>query len=398
MCQNLRFGLCILITILCQSLVLSTWPLLNASDVTNLNLYPIMVPKAGSTTLGIASNIIRCHNGNSSIRFMGSLPCKTFCHKYYLGTGFTTSLPPQRGACSPTGGHDPRFQFCHRGIYGLDSVLSNTANWEQKPLGGGRQGHLCMIMLRNPWARAVSGWMYPHHSPSGKPGDSGFGVIWPPSERRRLKFVWNAPADEHVWLNDSSKETHRVTFDEYVTSAAYSNVQTRMLGENGFAYDASVRVDSKSLERAMLVLKRVPFGMMEEVNASYLLFAREFSTNREFCSRLVGLLKSIVTSGTRRHKRNLPAPKGHRKNGFTYEEKSASIIGNDSHRFAFESVNEYDLALYASAQSIWCDQWRSALRAAPGRSCLPEVAETQFGPFRTPDLCLQEEARESSAS
>lgn len=358
-----------------------------------------MVPKAGSTTLGIAANIIRCHNGNSSTRFMGSLPCRNFCNKYYLGNDMKAPIIAQRGACSPTGGHDPRFQFCHRGIYGLDNVLSDTADWEQKPLGGGRQGHLCIIMLRDPWTRAVSGWMHTHHSPSGKPGDAGYGVKWPPSERerRRLKFVKNTLADEHVWLNDSSKLLHRVKFDDYVISAAYSNVQTRMLGENGFGYDANVRVDAKSLERALLVLKRVPFGLMEEVSASYLLFVHEFSTDRESCLRLVELLKSVVTTGTRRHKRNLPVPKGLHKNGASYEETAANILANKTHHSAFESANEYDLALYASAQSIWCDQWRSALQATPQSSCLADVAEAQFGPSRTPDMCVQHKAQKPSA-
>ena len=388
-----------ILTSLTQTPVLSSWSSLNFSDVAKLDLYAIMVPKAGSTTLGIAAKIIRCYNGKSSVGFTGSLPCKAFCNAYLEGIRKNESvwgssgrkpLSFTWGACSPTGGHDPRFQFCHRGIYGLDSILSSTVNWGRELFGGGRQGHLCVAMLRNPWTRAVSGWLYSHHSPSGMPGDVGFGVQWPPSqkERRRLKFIKNAPADEHLWINDSSRQVHRVAFDEYITSAAYSNVQTRMFGENALAYNASVHVSVQTLERAVAILKRVPFGIMEEVSASYLLFAHVFSTTHETCLMLVEVLKGIVASGSRRHKLKFSSSSRPRKFEPSYEKKAESIIRNKTHYTAFLSANEFDVALYASAQIIWCDQWRSALRATSARSCVAAVAREQIGLSRIPPLCI----------
>jgi hypothetical protein len=162
-----------------------------------------------------------------------------------------------------------------------------------------------------------------------------------------------------------------------------------MFGENALAYNASVHVSVQSLERAVAILKRVPFGIMEEVSASYLLFAHVFSTTHETCLMLVEVLKGIVASGTRRHKSKFSfSSSRQRKFEPSYEEKAESIIRNKSHYTAFLSANEFDVALYASAQIIWCDQWRSALRATSARSCVTAVARDQIGLSRIPPLCI----------
>jgi hypothetical protein len=69
-------------------------------------------------------------------------------------------------------------------------------------------------------------------------------------------------------------------FLDFVRARAYSNVASRMLGEDLHAYHPKSE-DNASLDRAVSMLRRIPFGLIEEPGASFMLLAHAFSRSEE---------------------------------------------------------------------------------------------------------------------
>ena len=89
----------------------------------------------------------------------------------------------------------------------------------------------------------------------------------------------------HGFLDDNTDV--EMSFENYLRTRAYADVYTRMLGNNGRAYDGSVVPDHNALERATRVLERIPFALLEDMERSYVLLAHAFSS-----SKATGCVKS----------------------------------------------------------------------------------------------------------
>ena len=378
----------------------ASWPRFRATELSQLNVHAIHIPKAGGTTADAAAKMIRCE-AMAYAKPYASPECVAICDAFRR-TGAIPSKDEVAGvgdrelrrACNPMPSHDAALELCHA-AHGLDQaygaplesharnhpceVRAPPRRWpdalgrdflaryprrRDRPWFGCA---LCFTFLRDPWRRAVSGWFYRGHHP----GSDEFGVGWPPVggflARRRLR------EEAHVWRNASatSPDYASATFLDYARASAYANVATRMLGMNEHAYAGAATPDDAALARGVGVLRRVPFGLLEAPRESYALLARAFSVNASTCHKLRDDFQTLADVGARR------------SNAESLR-RAAAVASNATLRRAFERHNGLDRALYGAARGIFCDEWRAAL--ADPASCIPALARSG-DVDAAPDIC-----------
>lgn len=98
---------------------------------------------------------------------------------------------------------------------------------------------------------------------------------------QRLRFH----GDTYTW------DGGRVGVEDYMRANAAVNVATRMLGLNSGAFTGADVPDADALDRAVEVLRRVPFGLLEDAKSSYLLLAHALSASPETCLRLFDIFR-----------------------------------------------------------------------------------------------------------
>jgi hypothetical protein len=155
------------------------------------------------------------------------------------------------------------------------------------------------------------------------------------------------------------------SFNDYVSSPQYSNIATRMLGEDTFAYAPAGRnsssghlgaaVTNASLERAISRLSRLPFiGIAEAPLASLLLLATTFAASSHTdCLALWRRLQRAIAKPTRP--------------GFVTAEQRAPFLAARRHLVEFH--NTLDLVLYAHARRLFCAHWHASIEGA----CMQEA-------------------------
>lgn len=158
---------------------------------------------------------------------------------------------------------------------------------------------------------------------------------------------------------------------------------TRFLGLNYHAYAGAAAPDAAALRRAVDVLRRVPFGLLEEVAASYALLAHALSVSTATCALLHAAFRDAADVGERRSTQLVDRDRRARLAGrATSAELHSRVAANATLRAAFEARNALDRALYGAATTVFCAEWRRAVAAPPGRSCLAAVAR--------PPICANE--------
>ena len=310
----------------------------------------VHIPKTGGTTLDVALLRVRCFLAGDGA---AEAACLAACEE----GSKARAVPP----CKTTGNvHRPALDQCH-GAYGFARALRGAAGDYVDGPGAcgasdtafsGPSCALCGTMLRDPWARAVSGWFFKGHNPWW----DRYGVGWPPvdgfvdgaaaaprSRRRRL-----LPAsDVHAWTDRKTGEAKTATFGDYARTRAYANVAVRMLGDHAQAYRGAVVPDPASLARALAVLDKLPFAIFEALDASFLLLAHAFSTSNASCAALADRLRPLARTGVRH-------------TGRVTLLRREALANNASLRAAFERHNALDRALYDGATNLWCAEWRRA--------------------------------------
>ena len=169
----------------------------------------------------------------------------------------------------------------------------------------------------------------------------------------------------HGFLDDDTDDA--ISFENYLRTKAYADVFTRMLGNNGRAYDGAVVPDHNALERAARVLQRIPFALLADMERSYVLLAHAFPTSKATCTRIRRRLLPLARSRVRDNR----------------SEKHDQLLKDAGRRALFERYNRLDVALYKNATAIWCAEWYRALRDR--ESCVRTYAHHQPG---TPAPCL----------
>lgn len=244
----------------------------------------------------------------------------------------------------------------------------------------------------------MSAWFYRGHHPPDK-----FGVGWPPTggfvddgrghrggpRGKKRKPPGGKIRDARVdkaattwsWREGGTKK--RAYFGDYARAAVYANTFTAMLGDDGSAYSRPPPglgglPDDASLRRAVDVLRRVPFGILEAAGPSYLLLAHAFSHDAASCAALVGRFEPFSAVGLNAHANN--AGKGGRAS-VTSDAVRGRVAGNATLRAGFEAHNGLDRRLYRAGVVLFCAEWRRARASPPGRSCLPALAAGEDPPL-----------------
>ena len=381
------------------------WPIFDETMLASTNSYAVQIPKAASTSITVASKILRCVSGLLGPVGQGPNNCLKACRTYASKPQWPRLFPraadsnltfsASETACIPMGSHEPRLNLCHA-MHGLGEIFEHVDHgWGRLHHGNGCSNNLgcliCLLFIRDPWQRSISGWLYPNHHQNPKPDSRTiFGVnpLWSDVEVHGRRLTKDASLESpgvYKWVNSTGNETvtYRLSFEDYARSPSFTNIATKMLGLNVHPYAESASPDAAALERAALVLQRVPFGVYEELHASYLLFAHIYSTNREMCTKIYSALRPIMDQGLRRHVSGSHGDQLHAN-------ITQSLYQNESLRRVFEESNKFDVPLYQTAKSLWCQAWSAAIHqsgSSPLRSCIAEVAENLFGRTKTPPIC-----------
>ena len=228
--------------------------------------------------------------------------------------------------------------------------------------------HDYVTMLHDPFDRLVSGWFYHGHHPGSdvfnawpclRPSDCNCvdphlspltshpsPLIWPSIDHQQAFLSQNSR--QWNWWERGLNSTCSASFEEYALSSSYSNIATRMLGDDGFAYD-STNVTDSSLTRAKATLTRLPFvGIQELAPASILLFASTFAGSpTDRCLTLWHRLRSLFSAQTR------PSA----------SPQTRAVLA--SMRPLAERQNTLDMQLYKYARGIFCNRWRRAIGEHP---------------------------------
>ena len=168
----------------------------------------------------------------------------------------------------------------------------------------------------------------------------------------------------HGFLDDDTDV--EMSFENYLRTKAYADVFTRMLGNNGRAYDGAAVPDHNALERATRVLRRIPFALLADMERSYVLLAHAFSRSKAACTRIRRRLLPLARNRVRDNR----------------SEKHDQLLNDAGRRALFERYNRLDVALYRNATQIWCAEWYKALRDR--ESCVRTYAHAHHG---TPAPC-----------
>ncbi len=306
----------------------------------------VHVPKSGGTTHDRALVAVYCFHA-------GQDTCMRQCHVKKKGRirGELSNIDKARGLqpggppCKPGGSaHRASLQFC-LDVYGLRDVYGGALTRRVRNASRPEFHTACSTALRDPYERAVSGWCYRGHHP----GSDFFRVGWPPV---------------HGFLDDNTDV--EMSFENYLRTKAYADVYTRMLGNNGRAYDGAAVPDHNALERATRVLQRIPFALLADMERSYVLIAHAFSRSKAACTRLRRRLLPLARSRVRDNR----------------SEKHDQLLNDARRRALFERYNRLDVALYRNATQIWCAEWYKALRDR--ESCVRTYAHAHHG---TPSPC-----------
>jgi len=375
----------------------------------------IHIPKAGGTSLSNAYLYMRCgtwdYNRSAEDLAVTDKRCIAACVATRANARANGVLRPNadwRGCYANIDLHTPRFEVC-KASYGLADVFEGWKDSSNRPFSPTKtQGAICAAMWRDPFERAVSGFLYHGHHP----GYDFFQVGWPPRggladddastrrlatslqdlDRTTMTYTWSEDDRGKQVRPETPNATRRsASFLEYARARAYTNVATRMLGDNAHAYGArrsgglAPMPDAASLRRAVGALRRIPFGLLEAADASWLLLAHALSTTRDACAAIAAALAPHRT-----HARG-DVTGGHARGKHSPQEAAAAaaIRANATLRAAFERRNGLDRRLYDAAVVIFCDEWRRAL--ADGDSCVRDLADAP------PALCATATSRDVAA-
>ena len=319
---------------------------------TNLPILTIHIPKAGGTLLELFGLVTTC--------------------QLHEECGSGACADPAKASRTNDWQCEGRWRksLKHNGHLSQCGLLADGA------AHAGRAGHSglsqCATMLRHPVDRAVSGWFYHGHHPG-----VDFYRAWPclqmsdcnctgsssleyDTQQCAGKRTCNAYLSERgtrwVWWQPMLNATCSASFTEYLQSISYSNIATRMLGDDEFAYAHTV-VSDESLARAKGTLSRLPFvGILEFISASTLLYASTFGGSQPSdCLALWGRLRRLSATPVRLH-----------VDGRTTTESEALQA---MRQFA-QQQNALDMELYRYALAVFCTRWNAAKLACP---CVRQV-------------------------
>ena len=148
-----------------------------------------------------------------------------------------------------------------------------------------------------------------------------------------------------------------------------------MMQDHAYRSSEGRVLDGASLLRSIGTLRRIPFVLIEEERASYLLLAYTLTETKERCGILYATFEPFIAVGSNRQ-------------GGTAANAASKVHGNATLRAEFDAANALDLELYEAAWGVWCEHWRAALLAPKRESCVAEIGPSIYGPeHHAPEPC-----------